>query len=549
MGEVYRATDTRLNRPVAIKIVKEQFSERFSREAQTISALNHPNICTLYDVGPDYLVMELVEGETLAARLAGGALPEDVVVRYGTQVADGLAAAHARSITHRDLKPGNVMVTRTGVKLLDFGLAKFTGAVADTTVLTEGVVGTPAYMAPEQLAGRPVDARTDIFALGLVLHEMAVGKRALVAHGHPLTLENVSERLAHVIERCLALDPEDRWQSAGDVRRELEWAARQAAVGTRNSSAPRMPRMVAGALVLVAAAGIAGVGGAWWAAPGETVARGTTMRTSVPLPPGLRLDVSAPLALSPDGTTLAFVAVDEGGDRQLYMRSLAADQNTVVPGSTGASHPFFSPDGRSIAFFAGGVLQRVSVVGGPPLRVCTLPGLDLGGAWGADDTIAVSIRGRGIHTVSAAGGVLKPIEPLVRGGWPSFLPDGQTLFFTSFTPEGEGTAFGIVSLDGTGWREILRLSDSPGEGALVLGATAEVWQGVVLPSGFLVFGQDPGFVRALPIDPRTLVPRGAMQPLASSVERGPGGGAWPSRSTRAAWPSSRRRAPRTSWRG
>jgi serine/threonine protein kinase len=214
MGKVYRALDTRLHRNVAIKISAERFSGRFEREARAIAALNHPHICTVHDVGPNYLVMELVEGETLATRLRKRKLTLDLVVQYGAQIADALAAAHANGITHRDLKPGNIMLAKNGVKILDFGLAKAPG---EPLTASKVIMGTPGYMAPEQLEGKPCDARTDIFALGLVLQEMATGKREQGTEGLPA-------QLVHVIQRCVAKDPEDRWQSVRDVKAELEWA-------------------------------------------------------------------------------------------------------------------------------------------------------------------------------------------------------------------------------------------------------------------------------------------------------------------------------------
>jgi tetratricopeptide (TPR) repeat protein len=229
MGQVFRAVDTRLGRSVAIKTSQAQFSERFEREARAISALNHPNICTLHDVGPNFLVMELCEGETLAARLKRGKLSIDDTVRYGTQIADALAAAHAKGIVHRDLKPGNIMVTKSGVKVLDFGLAK--SSQDETITASRMVMGTPAYMAPEQREGKECDARTDIYSLGLVLYEMATGVRTAPDRLTPL--ESVSPHITHVIQRCLEQDPAERWQTASDVRRELEWAPAQPAPPNR----------------------------------------------------------------------------------------------------------------------------------------------------------------------------------------------------------------------------------------------------------------------------------------------------------------------------
>ena len=251
MGEVFRATDMRLGRAVAIKTSREQFSDRFNREARAISSLNHPHICSLFDVGPSYLVMELCQGETLAARLKRGNLSVEDTLRYSQQVADALAAAHAKGIVHRDLKPGNIMIGKAGIKVLDFGLAK---SQQDATLTgTRMVMGTPAYMAPEQRDGKVCDARTDIYSLGLVVYEMAAGKRA--EQGQIPPLDALPPQLAHVIERCLAQDPDDRWQSAQDVKAVLEWARRsRPPVGRERSRRLWMAWAVAALAVLVALA-------------------------------------------------------------------------------------------------------------------------------------------------------------------------------------------------------------------------------------------------------------------------------------------------------
>src|SRR5262245_26913833 len=255
MGEVYKARDTRLNRNVAIKVVHERFGLRFEREARAISSLNHPHVCTLYDVGPNYLVMELVEGETLAARLEKGKLPLELGLRYGAEIADALAAAHAKGIIHRDLKPGNVMITKSGVKVLDFGLAR---APEDETLTSSlDSMGTPAYMPPEQRQGKKCDARTDIYALGLLLHEAVTGKR-LVA-GQPANLADVPEKTAHVIARCLEQDPEERWQSAIDLKRELVWAASTAPQPSPQRSARQLRWTAAMSAVLLVVLAVA-----WW---------------------------------------------------------------------------------------------------------------------------------------------------------------------------------------------------------------------------------------------------------------------------------------------
>ena len=526
MGEVYRGVDTRLNRGVAIKISEERFTDRFNTEAHAISSLNHPHVCTLYDVGPNYLVMELLEGDTLAVRLQNGAMPLAHVIRYGGQIASALAAAHGKGIIHRDLKPANIVLTSAGVKVVDFGIAKMTGTAAETTPATRGVVGTLAYMAPEQLAGGVADSRSDVYSLGLVLYEMTTGARLTPGQDPRQALTAIPERLAHVIDRCLAHDPEDRWQSAADVRRELEWAgnAPATAVSATPRAAGRRGFIVAATLAGLAVAAIGAYSGRFLTAPAVQATASATF-TSIALPPGLRLDSSAPLALSPDGTQLAFVAIDEDGDRALYLRLLASSAVTELKGTAGATHPFFSFDGRSIGFFSRGALHRVGVDGSVPLRVCPLPGVDHGGAWGGNDIIVVAVRGQGLFRVSAKGGALERIDPDVIGAWPSFLSDGVTMVYSGFAGDSMRTVRVLtVRLDGSGRREVARLSDVEGDGAPVLGSAAEIHQAAVLPQGQLIYGQDPGFVRALPIDSETLAPRGTARTLGEPVERGAASG-------------------------
>ena len=342
MGQVYRALDTRLHRFVALKIAHEAFDERFEREARAIAQLNHPHICTLYDVGPNYLVMEVVEGQTLAALLARGALPLDIVLRYGAQMADALAAAHAKGIVHRDLKPGNVMLTKSGVKVLDFGLAK---TETDQTVTqTQGLLGTPAYMAPEQREGRAADARTDIYALGLVLREMATGKKSEDLQGLPA-------QFVHVVRRCLETDPAERWQTAIDVKKELEWTAASV------SAAPAAARQSSSRL----AWGVAAL------SPVAAIAAGALYfsRESAPIVPPTQFplvldkeisgyDLGTLPVPSPTGQLLAFSGIGSDGGTALWVREIQSLEARRLSGTNGAVRIAWSPDGKWIAFFADG---------------------------------------------------------------------------------------------------------------------------------------------------------------------------------------------------
>ena len=384
--------------------------------------MNHPHICTLYDVGPNYLVMELVEGQTLSDRLRKGPLPLDEAVKYGGQICDALDAAHKKGITHRDLKPGNIMVTKNGVKVLDFGLAK--SPQDETLTASRAIMGTPAYMAPEQNEGKECDARTDIYALGLVLREMATGHRDRATSDLP-------PHLSHVIDRCLAKDPDDRWQSAHDVK---------LAVGQSSSFVPSdhprsRPYWPLAAVVTVAAL-VAAVG--WWRAT----------RTA-PLQPlmSLNLDLAdemplasggangAVLALSPDGARLALVLRDSDGKVRLHTRPLNQNRVTLLTGTENASFPFFSPDGEWIGFSADGKLKKISVAGGAPVTLCDA---NLRGAsWGDDGNIIASLSNAGVlsRVPSASGGTPVPVTKLNPGEathrWPHVLPGSQAVLFTA----------------------------------------------------------------------------------------------------------------------
>jgi eukaryotic-like serine/threonine-protein kinase len=353
MGEVYKARDTRLDRLVAIKISHQRFSDRFEREARAIAALNHPNICTVYDVGPNYLVMELVDGESLVSQLGKGRLSLEVVLRHGVQIADGLAAAHAKGITHRDLKPGNIMVTKSGIKILDFGLAKQASALDDTLTVSHAIVGTPAYMAPEQLEGKPSDARTDIFALGLVLYEMASGAR-LSPRDH-LVLDGFPDQFAHILERCLVKDPGCRWQTASDLKLELEWAGshRPNVSAIHAKSRWRYWPILAGFAVLALSLVIYSRAGS----PAPAVYSFSPFATEAP-------EENYP-AWSPDGKTIAYFA-EVDGVKQIFTKSLASTTPVqITKSAVDCTNPFWSPDGTRVYYLSRG-LWSVGAAGGEP---------------------------------------------------------------------------------------------------------------------------------------------------------------------------------------
>ena len=498
MGEVYRARDTRLHREVAVKMLPQHLAlspemrERFEREARAVAALSHPHICALFDVGREgqieYLVMELLEGQTLAERLTRGPLPTAEVVRFGGQIASALDAAHRKGMVHRDLKPGNVMLTPAGVKLLDFGLAKALAPAGPLDTLTsaptsaedvtrEGaILGTLAYMAPEQLEGKPADARTDIFALGTVLYEMATGRKAfsgssqasvisaiLTSEPTPLTaiqpLHPAS--LDRLVRTCLAKEPARRWHSAQDVALQLE------AVG-ENPSSPAVAVSVSGrsrpavlpwavAAVCLAAALLAMTRGR---APAARVL--PTLRFEVPPPSGkgfFPTVETTSLAVSPDGSRIAFVvtaepqagpsttaaAVAEEG-RGIWVRDLSELAPRQIAGTEGAYSVFWSPDGKSLGFFTPRNLKRVEISGGAPVPVCDLPvGSGRSGSWGLrGDILITNIQEAALGRVPAAGG--KP-EKLIEGDpsrgetrlvWPSYLPDGERFLYLARHRDGSG---------------------------------------------------------------------------------------------------------------
>jgi Tol biopolymer transport system component len=483
MGEVYRARDTRLDRQVAVKILPEslagnaQFKIRFQREAKTISQLSHPHICALYDVGENYLVMELLEGQTLADRLAKGPLPLGDVLKFGAQIAQALARAHRAGIVHRDLKPGNIMLTKDGAKLLDFGLAK--GELAPTAteqtqqkpITTEGtIVGTFQYMAPEQLEGHEADARTDIFALGAVLYEMATGRRAFegktktsliaaIVSADPKPISEIQPltppALEHVIRKCLEKDPEARWQSAADVAEELRWIGQG---GPTRSTESRTTRGLYIGLIITALLMGAALGAYLFSKP-RTVPR--LVYTQINAPPHTVFDFDGNTAvLSPDGTKIAFVAKPAAGAPSLWVRPLDGVAQPLK-GTDNALFPFWSPDSRTLAFFADGKLKRIEAAGGSAESIANAPA-PRGGSWGDGVIIFAPMPSSCLFRIPATGGESSQITTLnvVRGDtshrFPTFLPDGHHfLVFANHTKEGEKNIL-LGSIDSTETSAVLR---------------------------------------------------------------------------------------------
>lgn len=530
MGRVYQAFDMRLERPVAIKILHSQFEARFTNEARAISALNHPHICTLHDVGPGYMVMELIEGETLAGRLGQGAVSLDLALQYAIQISGGLAAAHSLGIVHRDLKPGNVMLGKNGAKILDFGLAKFSGPVgkdsqSDPLTGSQALVGTPSYMSPEQLAGKPCDARSDIFSFGFVLYEMVTGRRpfsgesqatviAKLLRGECPPLDDIPERLAHVIERCLNKDPEARWQSSKDLKLELEWCAAPLA-HSMNSVQQISPKRASGrtisvAWLLTAAAITAAVALSlvYFRQPGSE----TRVVRSAVLPPektSLSFGTNAgPVALSPDGRRMVFAATAEDGTSQLWVRGLDWSSAQPLSGSDTGRLPFWSPDSRWIGFFADFKLKKIDTQGGPPIALADVQDAT-GGSWAANGTIVFSpAAGAGpLLKISSAGGMpapattVDPAEGTVHDS-PWFLPDGEHFVFAAVNTAGSrgGIHLRVGSLHSTA-SKLIGSADSQ----------------AIYADGRLLYLRE-GALMAQPFDPKALRTTGEAVPVAERVE-------------------------------
>ncbi|HVE66238.1 MAG TPA: protein kinase, partial [Thermoanaerobaculia bacterium] len=554
MGEVYRAKDTRLERTVAVKVLSSHLAasaesrQRFEREARTISQLSHAHICALYDVGregeTEYLVMEYLEGETLSDRLLKGALPFEQLLRYGVEISDALDKAHRSGIVHRDLKPGNVMLTKSGVKLLDFGLAKaiaptgLTSGAALTALPTqhgsnltqEGtILGTFQYMAPEQLEGKEADARTDIFAFGCVLYEMATGRKAFSGASQASLISSImgSEpppistvvpmtppAFDRVVRTCLAKDPDDRWQTAHDVGMQLKWIQ-------EGGSAAGLPTPVAagwksrerlawGIAVLLAFGTI----GALLAAARyrRAAVEVGPIRSSILPPPKAAfrlLGSSGGIAVSPDGRRLTYSASGPDGKIVLWLRPLDATAEQPLAGTDGASYPFWSPDSRFIGFFADGKLKKIDASGGPALALCeAVEGR--GGTW-QGDVILFAKRYSPILRVSASGGAVAEVTKLDPRGehtthrWPEFLPDCNRFLYlrSPIGSENERAAIFVGTLDGSDDRQLLAASSNP-----------------VYASGYLLYGRDYNLM-AQPFDAKRARGTEEAAPIANNLQYDP----------------------------
>src|SRR5262245_2222066 len=551
MGQVYKARDVRLDRTVAIKVLSEQFAldgdrrARFEREARAVAALNHPHICAVHDVGETveiasagretirFLVMEHLEGHTLADRLVRGPLPIEDVIRYAIELADALDHAHRQGLVHRDLKPGNVMVTKTGVKLLDFGLSKLhpspdlitlaTVSAGGAPLTSEGtVLGTFPYMAPEQLAGHEADARSDIFAFGAIVHEMATGRRAFegttaatvigaILHKDPPPLSSLQPLtppgLDRIVSRCLTKDPDDRWQSARDLTFELQWiaehterSASRATVGTRHRIRGLMASAVFAVLTIAAAAFTVGY------VRREPI-DGATVRLTF-LPPKelqqAQVRFGGPVTISPDGKHLAYVAAGADGKQLLWLQAMDSSSPRALVATEGAAYPFWSPDSRSLGFFAQGRLKRINIDAGPP-QILSDALLPRGGAWSRAGVIVYSVgAGRELYQI-VPGGIASPVPAdgiNEERHWPSFLPDGRHVLY-----------FGRRQKPG-----IYVASLERGETKLLASGP---YMGVAYASpGYLLIlngGAMAGTLMAQPFDPRRLQFTGEAVPLAQQV--------------------------------
>ena len=546
MGQVWQATDTQLNREVALKILPDAFAAdpdrlaRFQREAQVLASLNHPNIAAIYGIeeseGTRALVLELVEGPTLADRIAQGAMPIEDALPLAKQIAEALEAAHEAGVIHRDLKPANIKVREDGtVKVLDFGLAKAldpspTSDPSQSPTLTAAatqmgvIMGTAAYMSPEQARGKTVDKRADIWAFGAVLYEMLTGKRAFEGDDVSLTLSVVLQReppwealpgsvppgLLTYLRRCLQKDPLQRVQAIGDVRLAVEGAfephpsepAESVATGTGRS---RTSSVATGALLGGVVVGLV----AWIILGGEPARSPTTTRFSLSLPSG---DVVTPLdgvTVSPSGDRIVYGATRDGV-QQLFVRARDQLEALPIPGTEGGRSPFFSPNGEWVGYFTGSALMKVSLSGGPPFRLATV-GVQNGATWGPADTIVYSYSSAGLLEISANGGEsreLTTIESNESHVWPAFAPDGASVFFTI------STGGGI-----TGDKQVALLSLATGEYEVIVDGTGPRMS----PTGHLVFGREDS-LWAVPFDLSRMEMTDDARPIVDGVQVNTPGG-------------------------
>ena len=555
MGEVYRARDTRLDRTVAIKILPGHIAaraglrERFDREARTVASLNHPHICTLHDIGQqdgiDFLVMEYLEGETLAQRLKKGSLPLEQVLQYAIEIADALDKAHHRGITHRDLKPGNIMLTKSGAKLLDFGLAKLQASSApaslsqlptvnDSITAQGAILGTLQYMAPEQLEGKEADARTDIFAFGVVVYEMATDKKAFEGKSQASLIAKILETepapiaslqpmtppmLDRVVKKCLGKEPEKRWQAASDVCDALKWIAEGGgsqsvggvpAVAQQNQN-KRLIWMAAAAATLLAAL----VAGVFYVRRPPAEVRAVRFTVAPPEKQTFPATVNllSYLSVSPDGNKLAFIANDSTGRSLLWVRDLDSQTAQPLPGTDDAGSPFWSPDSRFIAFTANTSLKKIAVTGGPPQTITALPANGMG-TWNRDGVILfVASPGSPVLRVSSAGGGSPvPVTSLdssreqVGHGWPSFLPDGKHFIYSAISANPENSGIYVGSLDSKVGKLLLNV----------------ISMALYSPPGYLLFVR-AGTLFAQPFDADRLELKGDAIPIAEGVQASPNG--------------------------
>src|ERR1700735_671207 len=564
MGEVYRARDTRLDRTVAIKVLPQgladtpEVRQRFEREARAVSSLNHPHICALYDVGNqdgvEYLVMEYIEGETLAKRLESGPLVTTEVLRYAIEVADALDRAHRQGVIHRDLKPGNIMLTKSGAKLLDFGLAKASApplagdfsssptvsrplvgrAPSDALTAQGTIVGTYQYMSPEQLEGGEADARSDIFSFGSVLYEMATAKKAFAAKSTPSLIAAILKEqpkpiselqpmappaLERVVKTCLEKDPDERWQNAGDLKRELGWIASAgsqagipAPVDSKRKTRDRAIWIAAGALLTLAVAYLFWQSGLW---QGRSVT--LPIHLSVALPAGKVLpnDSTDPLAISPDGSTIVFSARGDDRKTQLYMRKLGSFESTPISGTEGAHCPFFSPSGEWLGFVSDDYrLKKISLRGGSPVELADHAG-PIGASWSDDDTIYyIKSFAYGMYAVPAAGGQPKQLTqtgstPDDRGHlWPNVLPGKNGVIFTVWT----GRSLNDARI------EVLSLSSGKRK-VLIEGGTNARY----IPGGHLAYARN-GALFVVGFDPKRMELKGTPVPVTEGIMTGASNG-------------------------